>query len=233
VRRYGLDSFGDPDYVSLYGRPPADWYARGVRLLGRTAVECTRDVLAAAIGREVAGVASTCPSGGGILALDPFAGSCNTLHWVLRHLPGARGVGIELDPVVFDLTARNLATLGLPVELLHADHQSGLAKAAPGAGELVVAFIAPPWGEALSETAGLDLRRTVPPVAGVVDLVVGRFRANPLLCAVQVFERTDGGSLEEVRHRFDWSTVRIYAVDAPGRNHGIVLGTRGWVPDEA
>ena len=104
------------DYVSLYGMPPGGWHASGVRLLGRTAVECTRDVLAAAIGRDVAGVASSCPFGGGILALGPFAGSCNTLHWILRHLPAARAVGIELDPVVFDLTARNLATLGLPIE---------------------------------------------------------------------------------------------------------------------
>jgi hypothetical protein len=67
----------------------------------------------------------------------------------------------------------------------------------------------------------------------VVDLLVGRFRANPLLFGVQVFERTDGASLEELRRRFDWSTVRIYAVDAPGRNHGVVLGTSGWVPDAA
>jgi len=33
VEQYGRDSFGDPDYVSVYGLPPADWYARGVRLL--------------------------------------------------------------------------------------------------------------------------------------------------------------------------------------------------------
>jgi hypothetical protein len=40
VQQYGRDSFGDSDYVSLYGLKPADWYARGVRILGRTAVEC-------------------------------------------------------------------------------------------------------------------------------------------------------------------------------------------------
>ena len=43
VQRYGRDSSGAPDYVSLYGTRPADWYAKGGRLLGRTAVECTRD----------------------------------------------------------------------------------------------------------------------------------------------------------------------------------------------
>ena len=41
VQRYGRDSYGDADYVSMYGMPPAQWHARGVRLLGSTAVECT------------------------------------------------------------------------------------------------------------------------------------------------------------------------------------------------
>src|SRR6185437_3623110 len=39
VEQYGRDSFGDPDYVAIYGLPPPEWYARGVRILGRTAVE--------------------------------------------------------------------------------------------------------------------------------------------------------------------------------------------------
>jgi len=37
VQRYGSDSFSDPDYVRLYGMTPPQWYARGIRLLGRTA----------------------------------------------------------------------------------------------------------------------------------------------------------------------------------------------------
>ena len=43
VEQYGLDSFADADYVRIYGMPPREWYGRGIRLLGRTAVECTRD----------------------------------------------------------------------------------------------------------------------------------------------------------------------------------------------
>jgi hypothetical protein len=46
VERYGSENCGDPDYLSLYGLRPAGWYARGVRIAGRTAVECTRDLLA-------------------------------------------------------------------------------------------------------------------------------------------------------------------------------------------
>src|SRR5262249_16021771 len=52
VEQYGLDSFADPDYVRIYGMTPKEWYGRGIRLLGRTAVECTRDTLADRIGRD-------------------------------------------------------------------------------------------------------------------------------------------------------------------------------------
>jgi hypothetical protein len=62
VRRYGIESWGDPDYVSIYGLRPADWYGRGIRILGRTAVECTRDELADNIGRDIAAVAKSAPS---------------------------------------------------------------------------------------------------------------------------------------------------------------------------
>ncbi len=61
VERYGTDSYGDADYVSVYGMRPADWYTKGVRLLGRTAVECTRDALADVIGKDVADVAALAP----------------------------------------------------------------------------------------------------------------------------------------------------------------------------
>ncbi|HEY4865592.1 MAG TPA: hypothetical protein VIK45_08785 [Candidatus Dormibacteraeota bacterium] len=29
ARRYGIDSYGDADYVSIYGLSPTEWYRRG------------------------------------------------------------------------------------------------------------------------------------------------------------------------------------------------------------
>ena len=113
VERYGTESYGDSDYVSIYGLPPREWYARGIRLLGRTAVECTRDELADTIGRDIAAVATKLgrvPS----LVIDPFAGSGNTLYWILRHLPEARGLGCELDAAVFN-SPREPRGASLPV----------------------------------------------------------------------------------------------------------------------
>jgi hypothetical protein len=35
VEKFGRDTYGDPDAVSLYGMRPAEWYSRGVRILAR------------------------------------------------------------------------------------------------------------------------------------------------------------------------------------------------------
>jgi 16S rRNA G966 N2-methylase RsmD len=231
IQRYGSDSYGNADYVSIYGLKPADWYAQGIRLLGRTAVECTRDELADAIGKDVAAVANTAATTGR-LVIDPFAGSGNTLYWMLRHLPGARGMGFEMDTAVFQLTSQNLRKLRLPVEVLNTDYLGGLAQVSVTAESLVIVFIAPPWGEALSPTAGLDLRGTMPPITEIIDLLARTFKPNRLLCAIQVYEMINQSSLAETKARFDWSALRIYSLNSPGQNHGILLGTNGWTPGE-
>jgi hypothetical protein len=230
VQRYGSDSYGDADYVSVYGLRPADWYAKGVRLLGRTAVECTRDLLADAIGKDVARVAAIAPAMPRALVVDPFAGSGNTLYWLLRHLPNARGVGFESDAGVFRLTRQNMAALAQPIDILNTEYQSGLGGVLVAPEDLLIAFIAPPWGDALDRTSGLDLRRTTPPITEIVDVLLHMFSRNRLLCAIQVHEIVLPVSLDEVRARFEWSRLRVYELNAPGQNHGILLGTRGWTP---
>ena len=162
VQRYGSDSYGDTDYVSIYGMRPADWHAKGVRLLGRTAVECTRDRLGDAIGKDVAGFVATRPPSAPAVVVDPFAGSGNTLYWVLRHLPGSRVVGFESDAAVFRLTRHNIAALALPIDILNTDYLSGLASISVASDELLILFIAPPWGDAFDRTSGVDLRAPRP-----------------------------------------------------------------------
>jgi hypothetical protein len=230
VERYGSDSFGNIDYVSILGMRPADWYARGVRLLGRTVVECTRDPLADAIGRDVAGIVVKQPQIAGALVIDPFTGSANTLYWLLRHLPGSRGIGFESDSGVSRLTQRNIETLELSIDVRNTDYVAGLSGVVVAPDELVVLFIAPPWGDALGKTFGLDLRRTTPPITEIVNDLLDRFSQNRLLCAIQVYEIVVPASLAELRARFDWSALRIYELDSPGQNHGLLLGTRGWTP---
>jgi hypothetical protein len=230
VQRYGIESWGDPDYVCIYGLRPADWYGRGIRILGRTAVECTRDELANNIGRDIANVAESAPLTSGVLVLDPFTGSGNTLYWMLRHLPGAHGLGLEQDPMVFQLTSRNLAILNLSIQVSNRDYKTGLSAVTMAQDQLLIAFIAPPWGDALNKSTGLDLRRTTPPITEIVDLLIGIAGKNPLLCAIQIYETLDPVSLAELIPRFSWSEKRMYRLNAPGQNHGIFMGSRGWMP---
>jgi hypothetical protein len=230
IERYGVESYGDADYVSVYGLRPAEWYAAGARLLGRTAVECTRDELANAIATDIAAVARRGPGGREVLVIDPFAGSGNTLYWILRRLPGARGVGFELDATVYELTKQNLVALAAPIDILNVDYAAGLDAVDVPVGRLIVVFVAPPWGGALDTVAGLDLRRTLPPVATIVDQLIDRFPRSRLLVAIQVYERIDATSVAQLASRFDWSKLRTYELNAPGQNHGILLATRGWVP---
>lgn len=229
IERYGFDSYGEPDYVSIYGMPPSEWYGRGIRLLGRTAVECTRDRLAAAISEDVASVAGTAPGRAGTYVLDPFVGSGNTLYWLLRRLAGSRGMGFELDPVISQVTRRNLAILGLPITVVNQDYRTGLADLPIATSELLVAFIAPPWGDALTPGSGLDLRRTSPPVADVVDKLVQQFPKHQLLCAIQTYATVNASSLTELASRFDWSARKTYNLNEAGENHGVLLGARGWI----
>lgn len=228
VQQYGRDSFGDPDYVSVYGLKPHQWYARGVRILGRTAVECTRDRLGALIGRDIAAVARTAPAAGPPVVVDLFAGSGNTLYWIKRHTGARRAVGFELDDAVFGLARTNLSLMGLGIDLIHDSYQHGLQALGQPGEDLLIVFVAPPWGHALSEESGLDLRRTQPPVAEVINTTTGLLGTSKLLFAVQVHEAVEPASLAELTVRFPWSAMTVYDINASGQNHGLLLATWGW-----
>ena len=55
---------------------PAEWHARGIRILARAALEAVRGPLGERIGWDVAQAASTASAGSASIA---FAGSCNAL----------------------------------------------------------------------------------------------------------------------------------------------------------
>jgi hypothetical protein len=229
VKRYGLDSFADADYISIYGMPPEEWHRRGIRVLGRTAVECTRDALGDRVGLDVASVAKRMPSHE-FVVIDPFAGSCNTLFWILRHLPNSEGIGFESDQQVFALTHRNLAAIGQRIDLVHGEYVTLLEDLHVPSDRGIVAFVAPPWGTALDEVNGLDLCCTTPPITEVIDQIARRFSGYSILFATQVYEKVSAPSLSDVRTQLDWSDLRIYDINTEGKNHGILLGTKGWAP---
>ena len=231
VRQYGADSFSDVDYLCIYGLKPAEWYERGIRLLGRTAVECTRDVLADRIGRDISRLIASLSNLTSVTVFDPFAGSCNTLYWILRHVPFSEGLALEVDPQVFEVTNRNISGLDRRIFLRHGDFLSNLTSSDPPMGNALVVFVAPPWGRALDEVKGLDLRRTEPPITIIVEHITQRYPDRRMLFATQVYEKIEPASLAELEGSFDWSQLNIYGFNKTGSNHGILLGTKGWTPD--
>jgi hypothetical protein len=230
VRKYGLDSFSDPQYVCIYGMQPAEWYRRGVRLLARTAVEAVRDKLGERIGRDVHSVIQNSGPATTFTVIDPFAGSCNGLFWILRNVTNSKGLGFEMDQTIFEMTKRNISSLDRPIELLQGDYKALLDTHQFPSDHFIIAFLAPPWGDALQETTGLDLRRTKPPIADIVDDFERIYKGNRILYVTQVHQNTEPLSLKILKKKFDWSDLRIYDINAEGMRHGILLGLNRWTP---
>ena len=230
VEKFGTDGFGDPDYVAIYGMSPAEWYARGVRLLARTTLEAVRDQLGAVIGRDVARKVAAVPAGAPFGVIDPFAGSCNGLYWVLRHVPNATARGFEFDETVFALTSRNLTLLGLDgqIELIQGDYRQLISKYTFPSDHHLVVCLGPPWGDALTPSAGLDLGRTRPPVGEIVDDFERVYPGNPILYAVEAHERLVPEPLATLRRKFTESDLQIYDVAAPHGQRAMLFGSNRW-----
>jgi hypothetical protein len=228
VEKFGRDSFDDPNAVSLYGMTPAQWYARGVRILARTTLEAVRDPLGSRIGEDVARAAATALPGSAFHVVDPFAGSCNGLFSILRHLPGAEGLGFEFEQTIFDMTTRNIESLNAPIRLVHGDFRTLLGEHRFPAAHRIVACLAPPWADALSLEAGLDLGRTKPPVGEIINEFERVYPNNPILYVVEVHEHLVPQPLVALRNRFEWSELNIYDLPGPTGRHGVLLGTKRW-----
>ena len=228
AEKYGRDCFGDPDHVHLYGMAPKEWYGRGVRVLARTCLEAVKDPLGSKIGSDIAEVVARAPQTTAIGVVDPFAGSCNGLHAILQHLPGARGIGFEIEPAVFDLTSRNIAHLNAPIDLIHGSYKDHLGTHRHPADRLIVAFLAPPWGDALHPVTGLHLDRTKPPILEIVRDFEQVYGSQSVLYVTEVHEVNEPTALGAVQAAFDWTDLRIYDVNVPGLQHGILLGARRW-----
>ena len=54
------------------------------------------------------------------------------------------------------------------------------------------------------------------------------FEGHRMLFATQVYERVNPNSLAEVTKQLQWSELKVYDINAPGENHGLLLGTHGW-----
>jgi len=82
----------------------------------------------------------------------------------------------------------------------------------------------------LDEAQGLDLCRTTPPITEVIERIARQFAKHNILFATQVYARISATSVAQLQARLDWTELRVYDLNEKGRNHGILLGTKGWMP---
>ena len=197
-------------------------------ILARTCLEAVKDPLGNKIGEDIANIVRRAAGDRAIGVVDPFAGSCNCLYAILRHLNGAKGIGFELDPTVFELTTSNIAQLDAPIDLIRGSYKDLVGSRRHSADHLIVVFLAPPWGDALQPHTGLHLDRTKPPILEIVHNFEQIYGAQPVLYATEAHEVNEPKALKAVEAAFDWSDLRIYDVNVPGLQHGVLLGTCRW-----
>ena len=126
------------------------------------------------------------------------------------------------------MSARNIASLGASIQLLYGDYGKLLGQHRFPAAHRIVAFLAPPWAEALSAEAGLDLGRTKPPIEKIVDDFERVYPNNPILYVTEVHERLVPEPLAALRTRFEWSELHVYDIPGPTGRHGVLLGAVRW-----
>ena len=200
-----------------------------MRILARC-IEAVNNPLGEAIGGDVANVIAQAPGRPAIGVVDPFAGSCNGLYAMLRHLPAAKGIGFEIQQAVFDLTTRNIVQLNAPIDLVLGSYKDHLASRRHPHDHLIVAFLAPPWGDALHPVTGLHLDRTKPPILEIVRDFEQVYGSQPVLYVTQVQWLNEPTALKAVASAFDWTDLRVYNFNVPGLQPGILLGTLRWSP---
>jgi hypothetical protein len=226
VKAYGYDRYGDPDHIKIYNMVPDEWYGKGVRLLGRMAVECTRDPLGNFLFRELQGLDEYKPEeSASTVALDPFAGSCNALLWAKKAVHAAQTIGFESKLSVYEIVKSNLKYVKEEVKYLCGDYRS-LSCTIPLFFDCrLVIFLSPPWGPALCNEAGLDLCRTTPPVPFLIDFFVNRFKTvRSLLFVVQIHESMVAESLELTIRLLKWSKCAMEPDGVVGHRSGFLIG---------
>jgi hypothetical protein len=185
---------GRPEDLSLYGVPAPEMEARGLRILGRTTVECTKDPHPVAVAGVIAEIEAAAPEAGGeAMVVDLFCGSGNFGHHLGRRL-GRPVYASELDPVVHEVSRRNLDRVGSTVDLRLADYRD-LLGVLPARSERDVYLVEPAWGPAFTPD-GLDLTRTSPPVPEIIENIQRSRDRVPCLVVIETSDRVLHGSLE-------------------------------------
>lgn len=217
-----LRLYGDPDHLRIYGMTPRAFSDRGVRLFGRTAVECTTDPHAIAIARAVGEQARAL----GLVRwslVDLFAGSGNFLYHLAAETGADPVLGLERDPDIFELTRANLECTGSRARLHLGAFQDCLGPALVPDDRACVVCLHPPWADGFSFQDGLDLRKTDPPTADILRVARERLPGHRLVFVHHVHEKMVEASVAEVTRGYRIHTRGVTRGSPPGMNTGYII----------
>lgn len=182
--------YGTPDRFSLYGIPAPGMEAAGLRVLGRTAIECVIDAYAIKVAAAIAQLRDTQDSA--TVIIDLFCGSGNFGFQLQRGLR-CRTYASELDVNVYEATRNNFDRVAAQIDLQLSDYRALLYQV-PGGRPDDIYIVEPPWGPALSED-GLDLGQTSPPVPEIIDDICRSRQGRSCLIVIKTNDRIANNSL--------------------------------------
>ena len=195
---------------SLYGLSIDELWERKIRISCRTLVESAKDEYCHQIVEEQLPVMEQyrAEAAGEVLVFDPFCGSANLLLHVGRFFGRSRCLGWEKSAVVYENTVHARDTLGIAraeccIELRSFEDLSvpDLASLRPGLSNVVI--VDPPFGDALDDTLGLDLTRTMPPVTSIIQRWLELTKGARTLFLVKSHLVLNAASLEPLRPMAD------------------------------
>jgi hypothetical protein len=215
--------YHDRHACAIYGYPPDQAYARGIRLAGRTAIEYCLDAAAQAIATDIQRYLRHQGMAGSVAVVDLFAGAGNLLYHIARTLRANEGFGIDADPLVARLTAHNLAMIASPWQVRCGSWAEFDPSNLPEAIETLVVIVDPPWGRGHT-SQGLDLRATEPPVPDILATLIPLL-SHPTIWVIKTYEQTVPESLVAITKRLCHHQYSTLSCMAPGTNVGYLLGT--------
>jgi adenylylsulfate kinase len=213
------------DVFSIYGLSIDELWERKIRISCRTLVESTKDEWCHRIIEEQSHVLKQyrAEATGEILVFDPFCGSANLLLHAGRFFGRSRCLGWEKSAVVYENSVHAQGTLGIArtecrIELRSFEELSvpGFASLRPNMSNVVI--IDPPFGDALDDTTGLDLTKTKPPVASIIERWLEFTKEARTLFLVKSHLVLNPASLEPLRAVADLRHVGQCSLTCVGGN---------------
>ncbi|WP_372365305.1 RsmD family RNA methyltransferase [Candidatus Uabimicrobium sp. HlEnr_7] len=216
--------FGYDNLIRLYGMSSCEYYAKGIRIFGRTAIEAKVDSQANFIANRVKETVQNNYPNYEISVIDLFMGSGNLLYQIAESLQSQSKIAFERDENIYNLTRSNLELIDFSVQYHLGNFQDLFPKIQLNNKNLNVIIIDPPWGNkgAFNFSKGLDLRLTEPPLIEILHFLKKQIAKTPVIYVVPVYKIVVEESLLSIAENY--SIYERGLTLTPATKIGYVIG---------